>query len=145
MFKDVRELVKEHQVFYEVSPYNLLIDEQAGSPPASTRTIQAGFDVDIYGVNTNDEPALPGPDYALGYAEVRKVTTEISHRTSNSCSLEVIPFPSRIVIGAHAELEGMLRIRISHRRGLDQAAGPPEGQALKELENRLKDLGIPRR
>ena len=53
MSKYLRTLVSEHHPFYEVSPYYLVLKENPGSPSAKTRTIQAGFDVDLFGVNTN--------------------------------------------------------------------------------------------
>jgi hypothetical protein len=91
-------------------------------------------------------PPGPDPDYVLGYADLQEIAEEISHHTSGSCSLEVIPFPSRIVLGGlgHAQVEGMLRIRTSHSRGLHQPAGLPEQQALEKLEKQLLDLGLTR-
>ena len=140
------ELAREHHAFYEVQPYYVVINEKAGSRP-STRSVRAGLDVDIYGVAPNNELTFPGSDYALGYAEVQKAAAEISRQTRECCSLQVIPFPSRVVIGgaSHADVHGMLRIRILHYRGLDQPAGLPEEQALKKLENQLQKLGVGRR
>ena len=147
MSKNLGELVKEHQAFYEVTPYYVVLQENPGTFLPKNRRIQAGFDVDIYGVNTNREPLLPGPDYALGHAEVQRFAEEISCHTTDSCSLEVIAFPERVAFGgpSHTQPEGMLRLRISHRRGLDQPAGPQEEQALKEVEHQLRALGVPRR
>jgi hypothetical protein len=146
MSKDLRSLIDEHHAFYEVSPYYLVLKEKPGSLMPNTRTIQAGFDVDIFGMNTNEEPLLPGPDYLMGYAEVQRLAEEISRHTTDSCSLHVIAFPDRVALGgpSHTEPEGMLRVRISHHRGLDQPYGLAEEQALKELENQLKQLGIAR-
>ena len=77
--------------------------------------------------------AFPGSDrnYALGCAELRKIAKEVSHHTGGSCVLEVIPFPSRIVLDNRNRdtVEGMIRIRISHGRGLDRPAGPSEEHA----------------
>jgi len=147
MSKDLGQLVKEHQAFYEVTPYYLVLQENPGKFPPKNRIIQAGFDVDIHGVNTNKEPLLPGPDYALGYAEVQRFAEEISRHITDSCSLEVIAFPEQVVFGgpSHTQPEGMLRLRISHGRGLDQPAGPQEDQALKEVEHQLRALGVARR
>lgn len=147
MSKDLGELVKEHQAFYEVTPYHLVLQENPGKFPSKNRTIQAGFDVDIYGVNTNKEPLLPGPDYALGHAEVQRFAEEISRHITDPCSLEVIAFPEKVALGgpSHTQPEGMLRLRISHRRGFDQPAGPQEEQALKEVEYQLRALGVARR
>jgi len=36
----------------------------------------------------------------------------------------------------------MIRIQISHERGLNQPAGSPEQRALQEVEKELKSLGI---
>jgi hypothetical protein len=150
MSKDVHELVKEYHAFYEVLPYNILLTEKHGSLPATNRTIQAGFDVDIYGLNPKKEMVPPGPDpnYKLGCAELQKIAEEVSHQHSKEfCSLQVIPFPSSFVLGgsSRTEVQGMVRIRISHHRGLDRPADLPEQQALKELEAQLRDLGFVRR
>jgi len=147
MSEDLREVVSKHHAFYEVLPYCVVLEEIHGSPTAVTRTIQAGFDVDIYGRNLKNDLAMPGPDpdYALGYLELQQMTKEILPQAGGSCSLEVISFPSRVVLDArnHA-VEGILRIRIS-RRDLGQPAGLAEQQALKEVENQLRGLGVARR
>lgn len=147
MSTDVRELVKEHHPFYEVLPYYLVVLENPGKLPAKTRTIRAGFDIDIYGVNTKNEQALPGQDYASGCAELQKLTQDISHQISHACSIEVISFPSRMVLGGsgHSEVEAMMRLRISHCGELDQPAGPTEEHALRAVENHLQQLGVVRR
>ncbi len=147
MSDNFRSLVKEHHAFYEVLPYYLLFEERHGSSPAVTRRVQAGFDVEIYGANIKDELVVPGPDphYALGYAQLQKIVKNVSY--DPSCSLEVIPFPSTAILDSrnHAQVEGMLRIRISHWRGLDKPSGLPEQHALEEIENQLHGLGIMRR
>jgi|SRR5215469_3496257 len=146
MGKDRRALVKEHHAFYEVSPYYVVFEEKHGSPAARTRTIQAGFNVDIFGENLKNEMVPPGPDpdYMLSYIELQEIAREISHHTSGSCSLEVMPLPSTMVLGGpgHAQARGTVRIRISHSRGLDQPAGLPEQQALQELEQQLRNVGL---
>jgi hypothetical protein len=147
MSDNLRSLIKEHHPFYEVLPYYVVLEERHGSFPAMTRRVQAGFDVEIYGVNIKGELVVPGPDphYALGHAQLQKIVEKVSHDTS--CSVEVIPFPSTAVLDSrnHAQVQGMLRIRISHCRGLDQPAGLPEQHALEEVENRLHGVGIARR
>ena len=89
----------------------------------------------------------PPQEYALGYAELQKIAERVSQHTSDSCSLEVIPFSSTAIIDSrnHGQVEAMIRIQISHERGLDQPAGPPEQRALEEVERELKTLGIAHR
>ena len=147
--KDARGLVKEHHAFYEVLPYYVLLDEKHGSLPATNVRTQIGFDVDIYGLHPGKEMTPPGSDldYALSYAELQKIAEDVAHRTSDCCSLDLISFPSRIVLDARSnrEARGMLRIRISPRRGLGQASGVAEEQVLKELEKQLHQVGLGRR
>ena len=62
-----------------------------------------------------------------------------------ACSVEVIPFPSVVVLDTkmHFQEEGMLRIRIT-QNGL-QPAGEPEKRTLKKIKERLHDLGLSQR
>jgi hypothetical protein len=141
-------LAKEHHASYEVSPYYRVLEEKH-STEATVRSVQGGFDVDIFGVNTRNGLAFPGADrdYSLACAGLRKTAEEVSNRASGSCVLEVIPFSSRIVFDNRNSdaVEGMIRIRISHRRGIDQPSGPMEEHALEELERQLQGMGIARR
>ena len=149
MADNINSLVKEHLAFYEVSPYYVLLDERPVGLPATTRTVQAGFNVDVYGVRTEDtEPAMPPPhEYALAYAELQKLAESVSQHASDSCSLEVIPFFSTAIIDSrnHGQVEAIIRIQISHGRGISQRAGLPEQRALEEVERELKSLGIAHR
>ena len=149
MADNISSLVQEHHAFYEVSPYYIVLDERPVGLPATTQTVQAGFNVDVYGVRTEDtEPAMPPPqEYALAYAELQKLAERVSKRASDSCSLEVIPFPSVAIIDSRnqGQVEAMIRIQISHERGLNQPAGSAEHRALEEVENQLKSLGIAHR
>jgi len=149
MADNISSLVKEHHAFYEVSPDYVYLEERPVGLPAGTRRVQAGFNVDVYGVRTEDnEPAMPPPnEYALGYTELQKIAERVSQHSSDSCSVEVIPFPNVAFIDPRNQgrVEAMIRISISHFRGLDQPAGPPEQRALEEVENELKSLGIAQR
>jgi len=146
MSEDFRSLAQEHHAFYEVSPYYVLLDERPVGLPATTRSVQAGFNVDVYGIRTEDtEPAMPPPqEYALGCAELQKIAERVSQHTSDCCSLKVIGFSSTAIIDSrnHGQVEAMIRIQISHERGLNQPAGSPEQRALQEVEKELKSLGI---
>jgi hypothetical protein len=149
MSDNIVQIVKKHRAFYEVSPYYVMLEEKHGSPKVTIRKVQGGFDVDIYGLNIRKDLTFPGSDrdYALGYAELQKIAEEVSHHTSDSCVLEVFSFPGKIVFDNRNRetVEGMLQIRISHGRGLDQPAGLPEEHALKEVENQLHGMGVTRR
>ena len=147
MAEKIQQLVKEYHVFYEVLPYHVLIEEGHGSPKATKRIIQAGFDVDVHGLSNKNELELPPPgEYALGYWGLKKIIDTVSHDASE-CSIEVIPFPEAVFSEAREQFrpEARVRIRISHRRGIDQPVGLPEQHALEEVEKQLQGLGIRRR
>jgi hypothetical protein len=143
MPENLRQLIQEHRPFYEVLPYNVVIEDAHGKAPCTTRRIQAGFDIDIYGLKTSDGRGL-SPDYGQAYAILRKIVEEISPHTTNSCSIEVISFGSTVFFDTRDNLrpEAMIRIRITHAGNLDQPLNLPEQRALEEIEKQLLDLGI---
>jgi hypothetical protein len=146
MPENLQQLIKKDRVFYQVLPYYALIEEGHGSPTAAWRIIQAGFNIDVHGVSNKNELELPPPDdYALGYEGLRNIV-DASHEASE-CSIDVIPFPSTVLSEAREQFrsEAVIRIRISHHRGIDQPASISEQRGLEEVEKQLKGLGIPRR
>ena len=147
MSANLQQLVTKYRVFYEVLPYHVVIEEGHGSPTATRHMIQAGFDVDVHGLSNKDELELPpSGDYALGYAWLKKIVDIVAQHASE-CSIEVIPFPSTVFSEARENFrsEAVIRIRISHCRGIDQPAGPAEQHALEEVEKHLQSLGVRRR
>lgn len=147
MSANFQQLIESYHAFYEVSPYQIVIEEGHGSPAATRHIIQAGFDVDVHGLSNKSEPELPPPaEYALGYAELKKIADAVSHDLSE-CSVEVVPFPATVFsdIRRHFQSEAVLRIRISHHGGVDQRAGLAEQHALEEVEKQLQNLGVRRR
>lgn len=99
--------------------------------------------LDVYGIKSSPEPE-PSPDYAPLYAALHKVAQTISSYTNNGCSIEVIPFSSTVILDTrkHLQPEDVLRIRITHTRGLDQPAGASDDSALKEIEEQLQFPGV---
>ena len=143
----LQQLVKEYHVFYEVLPYHVLIEKGHGSPNATRRIIQGGFNVDVHGVSNKNELELPPPgEYALGYGGLKRIADTVQDDVSE-CSIEVIPFPETVFSEGRENLrsEAVIRSRISDRRGIDQPVGLSEQHALEEVEKQLQDLGIRRR
>ena len=146
MTKTICQVVEEHGAFYEVEPYYVFLEEGHGTPAVKTRRIQAGFNVNVYGMKTSDDPGLPGlsPSYALACASLLELTKTIQSHATDACSIEVIPFGSTAVLDtkSHLQPQAMLRIRITHQRGLEQPADKPEQHALEEVEEELRRLGV---
>ena len=139
----IRQLIEEHHAYYEVLPYYLVVEDRHGSPAATTRRIQAGFDIDIYGTKI-DDPPWQSHNYQRGYEELQKLVDEAWRHSNDSCFVEVIPSYSNIFFdtGNGFQSQAMLRIRISHDGGLDQPAGPTEDDALRRIEKQLQNVGI---
>ena len=137
MSENIHELIEQTYARYEVLPYYIVQEE----PHGTKKRIQAGFDIEVYGIKPS-HVRHPGRDYVFGYVALEKLVETILPHTGESCSVEVIPFPSTLVLDTKRQFqeEGMLRIRITHK-GL-QLAGEPEERALKEIKERLHDLGL---
>jgi hypothetical protein len=140
---ELRRVIEDHQAFYEVTPYCVLFQERPPGGHPSSRRIQAGFDVDIFGIVTGPAPE-PSPEYELVYQALSRLAEAIRPHSSDGCSIEVISLASTIVLDPklHLQQEATLRIRIAHSRGLDQPAGPPEERTLQKLQEQLRSLGV---
>jgi hypothetical protein len=142
---DIHEIVERRNARYEVRPYYVVLDQRpAGGPPIDQR-ITAGFDVDIYG--TLEKEQFPLYHSEEGHRIVRYFETigaAIQSKIGQSCTVEVIPYSESVVLDTHQHFQpqAVLRIRISHDRGLDQPAGPAEDQALSAVRETLRELEI---
>jgi hypothetical protein len=147
MSENLQRLSSEYRAFYEVLPYYVVVEEGHGSPTATKHMIRAGFDVDVHGFAKKGAAELPLPaDYSLAYRELKKIANTISH-DAGECSIDVISFPATSFSDArdHFSPQALLKIRISHCRGVDQPAGLPEEHALEQVEKELQRLGIKKR
>jgi len=142
MANNIRDWAEKHHAYYEVSPYYIVVEEGHGSRAVSTRRIQSGFDIDICGATNGKGLSCPGPDYDLGYADLHEIFE--SHKASDSCAIEVIPFYGSVFLEARNNFQPQtrVRLRVSHSRGVDQPTGPAEGRVLADIEKQLQDLGI---
>jgi hypothetical protein len=142
MPEDLRQVIERHHGFYEVAPYYVVIQERTHEQVTSRR-IQAGFDVDVYGVMVNSQ-MNSSDDYEQVYAGFQKAAAAVQAHTGNFCSIEVIPFSSTVFLDTsdHLRPEAGYRIRITHSRGLDQPAEETEDNALTEIQEQLKTLGV---
>ena len=58
MFENVREIIESHYCFCQVSPYYIVSEDMPEEGVVSGRRVQAGFDLDVYGVK-NESPTGP--------------------------------------------------------------------------------------
>ena len=143
-----RQIFTRHSARYEVLPYFVVLDVRTFGVPPSQRRIQAGFDVDLYGNGFDHGSALSfengEPRATLNElcAACRKVVAP----ATEYCRIEIIPYDATLILNVkiHFEPEALLRIRITHSRGLDQPAGASEERARADVGNRLESLGVKR-
>jgi hypothetical protein len=147
MSHNIRELIVQYHAYYVVSPYYVLVEQKHGSPGTTKNRIQAGFNIDVYGLNDKADLSLPAREaYSIAYAELNKIADTVSSHVSG-CLIEVTAFPSTVFLEARTSFraQGDVLIQIAHAGDVDQPAGLPENQALEEIEKQLQALGISRR
>jgi hypothetical protein len=142
---DIHEVLEQYHVRYELRPYYVVLDRRtAGTQPVEQR-VQAGFDLDLYGALEKWQLPLfrsEGARRVVSYFE--SVAQELQLKAGERCTVEIIPCTDSVVLDTHEHFrpQAMLRIRISHDRGLDQPAGPSEEQALKAIRETLHELEV---
>ena len=143
MSEDIRQILDSHHCYLEVSPYYVVAEDRPVNGPVSVRRVQAGFDLDIYGVKMSREPDPPA-EYWLVYNRLKEVAEVVQGENHRACSIEVIPFGSTIVLDTRNHLQPMalLRIRVAHRGDIHEPAGPAEQEAIKAVEAQLTSLGV---
>jgi hypothetical protein len=144
-----REIFRRHHARYEVSPYVVLLDVRTFGVPPTHRKIDAGFDVDVYGYFDDH-----GSTLSFENGEPRQTLQELcaacqvaAGQAAGDSRIELIPDDATLVLDVqmHLEPEALVRIRITHSRGLDQPAGASEERALDGVLRSLKSLGVDKR
>jgi len=140
---DVRRVFQRHGVRYEVRPYYVLFEQRPLGAPSVSQRIQAGFDVDLFGAL--DKMEVPSPlreEAEIVFSYFEAVAREVQSQVSQGCTVEIMRYPDSLVLDSHFQPQAMVRIRISHSRGLDQSEGPTEEQALNAIRDKLHALGL---
>ena len=143
MSGDIRQILESHHCFLEISPYYAVTEDRPPGGAVTVRRVQAGFDVDIYGVKMSREPDPPA-EYWLVSPRLKEVADVVRRENNRTSSIEVIPYGSTIVLDTKNRLQPMalIRIRIAHTGDVHEPAGPAEQQALRSFEAQLSNLGV---
>ena len=139
---DVRQVIEEHDAYYEVSPYYVVLEERTAGATVTTRKVLAGFDIAVYGIKTSLEVGSSST-YQLAFGVLRKVAGTIMTNGGNSCLIDVAPSSTTVIdTKMHFQPMAMLQVTIKHNRGLDQPIGVAELYALKQIKQQLNGLGL---
>src|SRR5215471_8972458 len=106
MSGDIREILDSHHCYVEISPYYVVTEDRPLGGAVSVRRVQAGFDLDIYGVKMSREPDPPA-EYWLVYNRLKEIADSVRRENKHNCSVEVIPFGSTIVLDTKNHLQPM--------------------------------------
>ena len=146
MASDIRSLIGQHHVTYEVLPYYVVVDIHEKDAPTIYRKVQAGFDIDLYGTGVGKDLNLSSDSdqVSLTVRDLQEVAEAVKPHQVDTQLIEVIPFETTLYLSPshHLQPEALVRIRITHSRGLDQPAGPLETQTVNAIERRIQALGV---
>ena len=139
----LREIVRRHEVCYEVSP------EWTAAAGAKT---QIGYRLELCGVNEHDESAggghpTPGcPRCRRTYDDLRKVAEWVMPKEEARASrYEVEGFDRAWHVAPRhrrSRNEIILAVKVLHRRGVNESADECERRCLREMRAGLAELGV---
>ena len=138
----LREIASRHQVCYEVWPERSVLDGHA---------IRIGFELRLCGANvqTSDDGLdheVPGCAHCVQtYGELRQIAESILPRDERPSRYEIGAFDRALHIAPHSRhsrSEVMMPIHIMHRHDFNRDVDECEERCLKEMQQRLRELGI---
>lgn len=142
---DLRKLVQLHDVVYDVRTH----EDAVVRSLHEAAVVKTGFDLSLCGTHDHGHSTMtPGCEHCVDtYGDLRKIAQWITPAEGRPSSYEIRPFDGGLhgVPSPRGRLEVELRIQIGHRRGWDQPIDDCERLCLKEMEAKLKELGVRRR
>jgi len=135
------QLVIQHKVCWEVLPH-FLIDKY-------DNRIQVGFELDLLGIHYHPEHhPTPGCDESVNvYNDLKKIAKWIVPTEERESKYDIGIFDRSIHSSPIRKLrdEVTLTLKILHRQGFDRPLDACEVDCLKEMEQKLKELGAQKR
>lgn len=146
MADDIRELIEQHHISYQVWPYDVVVDIHKQNAPTIYQKVQSGFDIELYGSGSGQDLDLSsGRDqFDSTLRALQTVAKAVMLKPPHTQCVEVQRFDTNFYFlpSHNFRPEALLRIRITHFRGLDQPAGPLETQTRDAIESQLQALGV---
>jgi hypothetical protein len=137
--EEFRTLARKHHIHYDIEPEIVL---------QGTERVKVGFAVRLWAVHPKGAKALPGcPQCAILVEDLRGLARWLVPAEERPTRADLEPFrpalyDSREIPGAD---EVMVAIRLVHREGYERPVDACEERCLKEIRERLRELGIPER
>lgn len=133
---EFKQIIKRHTIRYEVWPHYEIADG---------KRVIVGFDVELYGTHDHGAPRLsPGCRLCTEtFADLRRIAEWILPKEQRPSQYDVAPFDQSLHASAGGRFEVLLTIRIEHRRGFFDPVDACEERCLKEMQQKLVELGVP--
>jgi hypothetical protein len=136
-FEKTKELVIQHKVCWEVWP-KYHVDRNG-------KKVEIGFELDLIGTHYHPvKTPLPGcVECAKVYEDLKQIAKWIIPKEERDSLYEIRPFDSSIHQAPMRKFRKdiTLTIKILHREGFDRPIDACEIECLKEMKNKLKELG----
>lgn len=137
---EVKRLVEEHTVCFEVYPDRLLV---SGEP----RTV--GYEVQLLGTHAHGSTRLtPGCEVCgRTFRDLRVIAEWVLPRDERDSRYEIQPFDGglHMATGEGLKPEVALSVMIEHKLGFDAPLDDCESRCLRDIEARLNEVGARRR
>jgi hypothetical protein len=136
LIKGLKEIVQKHTVRYEVWPHFEI---------SEAKRVIVGFDLELYGTHGYGVTHLsPGCHLcAETHADLLRVAEFILPKEQRPSQYEIPPFDRSLHASAGGEFEVLVPIRIEHRHSFFDPVDACEERCLKEMVEKLKELGVP--
>ena len=135
---DLKNLVNKHRICWEVWPLFYLDN--------NGQKVQIGFDLEIFGTHSDEhETVEPGSQESAEILQDLKEVAESSiPREKQYCRSEVQVFDNLIQFSPQRKFRDdfTVGIKITHRSGYDRPVDACEIECLKEIEEKLTELGV---
>lgn len=138
--KHITELAHQFSVCYEVWPESAV--------PRDHTTRQVGFCLELHGRDGDGSPLSPGDDRSKEiYCGLREIAMRVVPEEKDGCRYKLGEFDASLHYAKswRSPATVQLGIHILHNNGSYRTVDASETRALRETEDRLKNLGIYRR
>lgn len=135
--RHLKNLVNKHRVCWEVWPLFYLVD--------NGQKVQIGFDLEIIGTHSDDQQTLERGSHESAeiLQDLKKVAEFIVPQEKQLCRSEIQVYDNLIQFSPLRKFRDdfTVGIKITHRSGYDRPVDACEIDCLKQIEDRLKELG----
>ena len=134
--EELKQIIERHTVRYEVYPHYEIA--------TNGDRVMVGFDLELYGTHEHGKTSL-SPGCRLceeTYADLRHLAESILPKEQRPSTYEIPPFDASLHESAGGVFEVVAAIRIEHRHGFFDPVDACEERCLKEMCQKLTDLGV---